>query len=65
MGQGEVLFYGEIGFFLRARRTAIVGADGDRYLYILSLDALERMESEEPPLASAINRYMLKIVTKR
>ncbi len=64
-GAGRGAIYGEIGFFLNIPRTAIVRADSDGYLYTLSSDALKRMESEEPPLAAAINRYMLKIVTER
>lgn len=64
-GAGRGAIYGEIGFFLNIPRTAIVRADSDGYLYTLSSEALKRMESDEPLLAAAINRYMLKIVTER
>lgn len=64
-GAGRGAVYGEIGFFLNIPRTATVKADSDGYLYSLSYDSLKRLESEEPHIAAAINRYMLKIVTER
>jgi len=64
-GAGRGAIYGEIGFFLNILRTATVRADSEGELYILSDSSLEKMESEAPQLAAAINRYMLKIVTER
>lgn len=64
-GAGRGAIYGEIGFFLNIPRTATVRADSPGDLYSLSGIALKRMESEQPQLAAAINRYMLKIVTER
>ncbi len=64
-GAGRGAIYGEIGFFLNIPRTAIVKADSDGELYSLSFSSLKKMESEAPKLASAINRYMLRIVTER
>ena len=64
-GAGRGAIYGEIGFFLNIPRTAIVRADSPGELYSLSYDSLKKMESENPKLATAINRYMLKVVTER
>jgi SulP family sulfate permease len=64
-GAGQGAIYGEIGFFLNVPRTATVRADSDGELFSLNRNSLKRMELEEPRLAAAVNRYMLKIVTER
>jgi SulP family sulfate permease len=64
-GAGQGAIYGEIGFFLNIPRTATVRADSDGELYSLNRSSLKNMELDDPRLAAAVNRYMLKIVTER
>lgn len=64
-GAGRGAIYGEIGFFLGIPRTALVKADSAGEVYSLSSDALAKMESEDPEIASAITLYLAQVVTER
>lgn len=63
MQMGTVV--GEIGFYLRQKRSASIIADTKVVAYRLSQEALERMKAEQPQLAIALDEMMLRIVADR
>jgi SulP family sulfate permease len=56
---------GEIGLYLNQPRSAAVVTDEPSILYRLSMQALQQMEQNDPELASAFHRGMLRLVSER
>jgi SulP family sulfate permease len=63
MGPGTVV--GEVGLFLRGKRAASVVTDQPCTVYRLSIEALERMNRENPELALAFHRYLICLLGER
>ncbi len=63
MGAGTIV--GEIGLYLKQRRLASVITEEPSIVHRLSADALERMEKENPALASAFNEFMVRVLAER
>ena len=63
MGAGTVV--GEIGLYLNQPRVASVVTEEPCTIYRLSADALQRMEQENPALASAFNEFMVRVLAER
>jgi SulP family sulfate permease len=63
MGSGHIV--GEIGFYLKQRRTASVVADEDSVVYCLTRERLARMEEEHPETASLLHRLVIQLVSER
>jgi SulP family sulfate permease len=56
---------GESGLYLNRPATATVITDESSVLYHLTVDALQRMEQEEPDLAASYHRFMAKFLVER
>ena len=56
---------GEIGLYLSANRTASVWASKSSRLYQLSRESFDKMEKENPELASALHRWTAEILAGR
>ncbi|MFV9505270.1 MAG: hypothetical protein AB4911_11970 [Oscillochloridaceae bacterium umkhey_bin13] len=56
---------GEIGFYLQAPRTSDVICDEACVVYRLSAAALERMQQEQPKLASAFHEHLARRMAER
>jgi SulP family sulfate permease len=63
MGAGTVV--GEVGLFLRGTRAASVITEQPCIVYRLSVNALERMNREDPDLALAFHRYLICLLGER
>lgn len=63
MGPGTTV--GEIGCYLGQMRTASVIADQPTRAYRLTAEALNRMERDDPILATALHRYMVAFMAER
>jgi SulP family sulfate permease len=63
MRGGHVI--GEIGFYLRQERTAAVVADEASVIYSLPLEALQRMEREDPVTASTLHQLIARLLAER
>ncbi|HSL12476.1 MAG TPA: SulP family inorganic anion transporter [Actinomycetota bacterium] len=63
LGAGTVV--GEIAMYLGTPRTATVTADGPCRLRRLSRDALERMERDDPELATSLHRAFVRLMAER
>jgi SulP family sulfate permease len=63
MSAGTVI--GEMGVYLSAPASVSVVAEQPTTLYILSADALARMEADDPALASAFHRFMAGLLAER
>jgi SulP family sulfate permease len=57
--------FGELGFYLGVPRTATVKADDAGLIYVLSLEALGRLEAEQPEVAAGFHRYMANLLSER
>ncbi|MBK6736589.1 MAG: SLC26A/SulP transporter family protein [Haliea sp.] len=62
-GAGTV--FGEVGFYLGTPRTASVIVDTGGELFVLTQDANARLEQEHPHIASALQKYMIRLITRR
>jgi SulP family sulfate permease len=62
-GSGTV--FGEVGFYLGSPRTASVIIDTAGELYVLSQDANKKLEAEQPHIAAALHKYMIRVITRR
>lgn len=62
-GAGTV--FGEVGFYLGTPRTASVIVDTGGDLFVLSQDVNARLEQEHPHIASALQKYMIRLITRR
>lgn len=56
---------GEIGFFLKSKRTASVVAEAPGVVYCLSQDALHRMHENDPELVSALQQLLIQLLAER
>lgn len=56
---------GEIGVYLRARRTASIVAEQPSVVYRLSAANLAAMRRDNPALAAAFNEYMVCVLAER
>ncbi len=63
MGPGEVV--GELGVYLGQPRTALVVADEPTLLHRLTGTGLERLEREQPGLASVFHHSVARMLAKR
>lgn len=63
LGSGTVV--GEIGVYLNRNATATVVTDSPCILYFLSLKSLKKMETDEPLMAAAFHKYMMKFTSQR
>ncbi len=63
MNSGTVV--GELGMYLREVRTASIVADEPCVVYRLSLTNMDRMQKEHPPLSSAFNLFMVRLLADR
>ena len=62
---GSGMVYGEIGFYLNTPRTASVITEEASRVYILSRQAMARMEIESPNLAAKLQNYMIVLIAER
>lgn len=56
---------GEIGFFLKTRRTASVIAEAPGVIYCLSQNALLRMHEKDPDLVSELQQLIIQLLAER
>lgn len=63
--QRGVQVVGEIGFYLGQPRNADVMADEPSVVYRLSAEAMQRMERQDPALASALHRLIARLLAGR
>ena len=63
VGPGAV--FGEMGLFTSAPRSATVRASEKCVLYKMSKDKLEAVEKRAPMLVTAINRYLINMMSER
>ncbi len=63
MGPGTTV--GEIGLYLKIPSTATVTAARKSTVYKLTLEALNKMESEDPALASSLHRWIVLTLSYR
>jgi SulP family sulfate permease len=62
-GAGTV--FGEVGFYLGTPRTATVIVDNGGELFVLTQEANIRLEQEHPQIASALHKFMIRLITRR
>lgn len=58
-------FVGEVGMYLKSIRTASAFTIQPSTLYRLSADAIEKMESQDPDVASALHRFIAHLMAER
>ncbi|MEM7025657.1 MAG: cyclic nucleotide-binding domain-containing protein, partial [Pseudomonadota bacterium] len=56
---------GELGFYLRSRRAASIIADVESTAFCITRNALRRMETDDPRLASIFHRLMVIVAAER
>ena len=56
---------GEMGLYTHAPRSASVVADRLSYLYYLSTQSFERIEIEDPQLASSVHKFIVSLLVER
>jgi SulP family sulfate permease len=56
---------GELGLYLKSRRTASVVTEQKSVLYRLTTDAMKRMESDDPETASALHEWIARLLAER
>jgi SulP family sulfate permease len=56
---------GELGFYLGTSRSAAVVADRDSWVYVLSREALARMEAENPQVAAGLHHLIAHLLGER
>ena len=56
---------GEMGLITRQLRSATIQAEIDSVLYALSVEAYERLKSENRPLHQALLSYVVTVMTER
>jgi SulP family sulfate permease len=56
---------GELGLYLKNERTANVVAEQKSVLYKLSLDAMKKMEQQDPDVASALHEWIARLLAER
>ena len=63
MGMGTVV--GEMGFYLGIPRSGTVVTEKPCVLYRLSLASYQKMNVEDPELASAVHQFMVRLLANR
>jgi SulP family sulfate permease len=56
---------GEMGLITRNSRSATIQAEAPSILYVLDMDAFDRIKREEPALSQALLSYVIRIMTER
>jgi CRP-like cAMP-binding protein len=56
---------GEISMYLRSPRTAHVVTEQPCVLYQLTLEALGKMEAQDPETASALHEWVARLLAER
>ena len=56
---------GELGFYLGTPRTASVVAAEPSVLYRLTQEAVDRMKTEDPPVAAAFGDFITRLLASR
>ncbi len=63
MGAGTVV--GEIGVYLDQARTATITATQDTVVYRLTVDALKKMEEDDPEIAARMHHWLATTLSQR
>jgi SulP family sulfate permease len=63
MGPGTVI--GEVALYLKLPRSASVVAETDSSVYRLTLEALHTMQQQDPGLAAALHKFIVRLLAKR
>jgi SulP family sulfate permease len=63
IGPGSII--GEMGFYLQEQRSASVIAEDQMVVWVLSNDALQRLQAERPLAASKLHQIMAKVLARR
>lgn len=63
MGPGTV--FGEMGLYTDAPRSAAVVTDQDAKLYELTEENLKNMQINDPEMATALHRYIIRLLAER
>jgi SulP family sulfate permease len=56
---------GEMGLITRQTRTATIQAEADSVLYALTVEAYQRIKSENRPLHQALLSYVVTVMAER
>jgi SulP family sulfate permease len=56
---------GELGMYLKGERTANVVTVQKSVLYKLTTDAMKRMETQDPDVASALHEWIARLLAER
>jgi CRP-like cAMP-binding protein len=56
---------GELGFYLGSKRNASVVTDAPTTLYRLSMEALKKMEQEDPKAATLFHKYIAHLMAEK
>lgn len=63
VGPGAV--FGEMGIYTLAPRSATIRASEECVLYRMTLDKLDAIEARAPVLVSAVNRFLINLLSER
>ena len=63
MSSGTV--FGEMGLYTKAPRTAAIVTDEDSILFELDSSSLNKMQKEDPELATALHYFIIKLLAER
>jgi SulP family sulfate permease len=63
MGPGSIV--GEMGLYLERPASASVRAMQPTTLYLISREALQRIEEDDPELASALHKFIVQLLAER
>ncbi len=63
LGPGTII--GELGLYLREPSTASVVTESQSVFYKITVDALQRMEKDDPHLAAAFHRFIIRQMGQR
>jgi SulP family sulfate permease len=56
---------GELGFYLKSKRNASVVTETNTKLYRLTIEALNKMETEDPDAAALLHKYFARIMAEK
>jgi SulP family sulfate permease len=56
---------GELGFYLKSKRNASVVTETDTTLYRLTIEVLNKMESEDPDAAALLHKYFARVMAEK
>ena len=56
---------GELGLYLKNKRTANVVSEKKSVLYKLTTDSMKKMESQDPDVASALHEWIARLLAER